>query len=275
MGFFLALLYGLISGISEFLPISSQAHQALFMQICGVPHRLPILDLCVHIGMLTAAYYTNHALLMRLRREKQIRGTRRRSSGRLDSAGTFDSRLVKSATVPMLILMLLYLITAKYEFDPVPLSAFLVINGAVLLIPEYMRHGNKDARSMTALDGIFLGIFSSVSFLPGISRIGAGISYSTGRCADRQNAINWAMLLSMPALLLLIVFDFINLASFGACVDSFADVAGCIFAMVTSFVGSYLAIMGLRYLADRAGFTGFAYYSWGVALFTFGLYLII
>ena len=275
MGFFLSLLYGFISGITEFLPISSQAHQSLFLQICGTSHRLPILDLCVHMGMLTAAYYTNHALLMRLRREKQIRRGGRRNSGRLESGGTYDSRLVKSATVPMLVLMLLYLITAKFEFNPVPLSAYLVLNGVILLIPEYMRHGNKDARSMTGLDGIFLGIMSSISVLPGISRVGAGISYSVGRCADRQNAINWAVLLSMPAILLLIVFDFINLASIGSYVNSFAAVAGCIFATITSFIGSYLAIKGLHYLVDRTGFSGFAYYSWGAALFTFGLYLII
>jgi hypothetical protein len=46
-------------------------------------------------------------------------------------------------------------------------------------------------------------------------------------------------------------------------------------ASLTAFVGSYLGITFIRFLAVKVGFSGFAYYSWGAALFAFILYLTI
>ena len=274
MGLFLCLLYGLISGLTDFLPVSSLAHQALFLQICGYNTRLPLLDLCVHIGMLASVYYANRSVLSKLRRERQLRNSRRYQNNRGVSTAHYDVRLIKSATVPMLLVLLLYLVTNSNEFNPVPLSVFLVFNGAIMIIPEYLRHGNKDSRSMTALDGVFMGIISALSCLPGISRIGLGLSYTSMRGADRQHSINWAMLLSVPAVVMFIIFDFVNMATIGLGTISFAYIAGSVLATATAFIGTYLGIMGIRFLSDRAGFSGFAYYSWGAALFTFGLYLI-
>lgn len=274
MGLFLCLLYGLISGLTEFLPVSSLAHQALFLQVSGFDTRLPLLDLCVHLGMLVSVYYANRSVLSKLKREKRLRNSRRYQINRGSTTAYYDMRLIKSATVPMLIVLLLYLVTNSSEFNPVPLSVFLVLNGAIMIIPEYMRHGNKDSRSMTALDGVFMGIISALSCLPGISRIGLGLSYTTMRGADRQHAINWAMLLSVPAILMFILFDFINMSMIGLGTISFVYVVGSLFAAITAFIGTYLGIMAIRFLSDRAGFSGFAYYSWGAALFTFGLYLI-
>ena len=56
MRFFENLLYGIFSGISEFLPISSQAHQALVMQLFGRTQREPLRDILVHIALLIALY---------------------------------------------------------------------------------------------------------------------------------------------------------------------------------------------------------------------------
>ena len=274
MGLLLCLFYGLISGLTEFLPVSSLAHQALFLQISGFETRLPLLDLCVHMGMLASAYYANRSVLNKLKRERRLRNSRRYQVQKGESTAFYDIRLIKSATVPMLLVLLLYMITASNEFNPVPLSVFLVFNGAIMIIPEYMRHGNKDSRLMSALDGVVMGIISAASCLPGLSRIGLGLSYTSMRGADRQHAINWAMLLSVPAIALFIIFDFVNMATIGVGAISFGYVAGSILAAATAFAGTYLGIMGIRFLADRAGFSGFAYYSWGVALFTFGLYLI-
>ena len=270
MGFLMRLFYGFISGLTEFLPISSQAHQALLLHMLGYEQRQPLMDLFVHIGLLVAVFLGNRTQFLRIRRLQNLH-SRRRSKGSNQSQ---DMRIVKSAALPMLIIMLLYLIADRFAFQSVPLSILFIINGILLIIPEHMRHGNKDARLMSGFDGILLGIFSALSFLPGISRVGAGMSYTVARGADRQHAVNWIMLLSVPALLLFIIFDIVGLFSIGVIEASFGSVIGSILSAVTAFIGGYLSIVSLRTLADKAGFSGFAYYSWGIALFTFVLYLI-
>ena len=56
---------------------------------------------------------------------------------------------------------------------------------------------------------------------------------------------------------------------------SFISFLCCITAALMSFIGAYLGICMIRFIAVRVGYSGFAYYSWGLALLTFILYLTI
>ena len=49
----------------------------------------------------------------------------------------------------------------------------------------------------------------------------------------------------------------------------------CLIAAAVAFGTGYLTIAILRYFSGKADVSNFAYYSWGLALFTFLLYLII
>ena len=269
-----SLIYGFISGFTEFLPVSSQAHQAIFMQIFGILQRDPIRDFLVHAAILAALFIGSRSLFSRIGRERRLAMQLKRKKRPYDTKTVYDLHLIKTAALPMLVLLLLYFVTAKLEFAPVYISVFLIINGVILMIPEYMRHGNKDSRSMTGLDAIMIGIGSALSALPGVSRFGTGVSIATARGADRQSSINWALLLSVPALVMFLGFDIINLFSCGIGTITFVQIAGYLFTAVSAFSGGYLSIAFIRYLADRTGFAGFAYYSWGAALFTFIIYLI-
>lgn len=270
-----SLLYGLISGLAEFLPISSQAHQSIVLQIFGLRQRDPLLDLLAHIAMIAALYFGNQALISRLARERQLSTQLRRSRSRSAAIrAQYDIRLIRSAALPMLAVLLLYFATNSMEFQPVYVCLFLVINGIILLTADHMRQGNKDARTMSGFDGMLMGTVSALSALPGISRIGTCISVSTGRGADRQHSINWALLLSVPALILFVIFDFVSLIRIGVSGISFLVILGYLIAALASFLASYLGILLIRLVAERAGFAAFAYYSWGAALFTFILYLI-
>ena len=82
------------------------------------------------------------------------------------------------------------------------------------------------------------------------------------------------LLMSIPAVALRCLFDIITMFSLGLGIASFLGFLGCLLAAIGAFCGAYLAISIMRYLTVRAGFSGFAYYSWGAALFAFILYLI-
>ena len=188
--------------------------------------------------------------------------------------GQYILRLVKAASFPLVLGSLFYLVTRKYEFQLQYLVWFFIINGVVLMIPEYIRHGNKDARHMTGLDSILLGAFGACSVLPGISRIGMMSGYALARGADRQHIINWALVLSLPAIVLFIGLDIYNLFSIGIGIVGILGFLSCLISGVMAFIGAYFGVRTVRFLAVQTGFVGCAYYSWGAALFAFVLYLI-
>ncbi len=274
MTLFESILYGLVSGLTEFLPISAQGHQGIMLRLFGQDHRDPLRDILVHIGLICALLVACRSLFTHLRREQML-SKRRRKNRSYERKGIFDLRLIKTAVIPMLLGMLVYLAVGKFEFRPIQLALFFAINGIVLIVPEYVRHGNKDARILTGWDGILMGLTALVSSLPGVSRVGTMSALTTFRGADRQTALNWILALSLPALMMYMGFDVVNLIIQGFDPISFTIVLGYLLGGLTAFAGGYFGIVCLRYLSVKIGYGSFAYYSWGAAMFSFVLYLIV
>lgn len=268
-----SIIYGLVSGLTEFLPVSSQGHQGIMLQLFGLSNREPLRDLIVHFAMILSLLYSCKPLLSKIRREHQLASRSRRRRSKAVRA-QYDLRLVKSAGFPLLVVFLVYFITKQYELKPLHLALFFCINGILLIVPEYIRHGNKDARFMTGMDGILLGLFGALSALPGISRIGIMNAYCLSRGADRQHALNWLLVLTLPMLVVFILFDILGLFTIGFGLLTFGGFLGYLVSGIMAFVGGYFGIRMVRFLTVRPGFAGFAYYSWGAALFSLVLYLI-
>ena len=273
MNWIKSILYGLVSGFTEFLPVSSSSHQAILLHLFGVDSKDPIQDLLIHIAVILALFMACRSLFSNIQRGRRLSDSRKRI-GSYVARGLFDLRLVKTATVPLVICLLLTVSTRRLESSLVYIALFSLINGIMLIVPEYIRHGNKDARTMTGLDGIMIGLCGALSVLPGISRFGAIHTYATVRGANKQHSLNWALLLSVPALIVLCGFDIVGLFTVSFIPFSAALLAGYFLAAVSAYLGAYAGIIFIRFLTVRSGFTGFAYYSIGVSLFSVILYLI-
>lgn len=275
MSFLKSIIYGFISGLGEILPVSAKAHQALLRYMFGVQTRVPILDLLVHIGILIAIIFSFRDVIARLSREQRLSATsRRRKSQPLDNRSYFEWRLIRTATFPLFIVSALYFATSAFEAELLKLVLFSVLNAAVLLLADHTSRGNRDARTMSGLDGIVMGVLGALSVLPGISRTGIISSYIAIRGADHEYTVNWAVILGIPAMIFLIIFDIVSLITIGFGAITFAILAGYIFAGVFAFVGCYVGISLLKMFLSQSGYSKFAYYSIGVALFSFILYLL-
>lgn len=269
------IVYGLVSGITEFLPVSSRTHQMLLRYLFGVQTRDSLQNLLVHIGVFFAIIVACRESLTRLLREQRyLSGSRRKRARSTDTRSIYDLRLLKTATFTLIIGLILTFSTKKLENSLLVIMGFLVFNSLVLLLAEHVSHGNRDSRTMTGLDGIIMGIVGALSALPGISRTGMISAYATMRGADSQNTANWAILLGIPAMIFMVCFDIAGIVTDGIVATSFPAILGCFLSGAAAFAGGYLGISVLRTALSHSGFSNFAYYSLGAALFSFILYLI-
>jgi len=183
--------------------------------------------------------------------------------------------LVKNATVPMVIGICVFTYIFK-KIDRLPIVViFLIVNGVLLYLPERMMIGNKDARSMTFFDSVLIGLMGALSAFTGISRLGAMMLVSHARGADRSKALNWSFALSVPALIILIIIDFFGIATGGAIGSFWINLPGYLLSGIGAFFAGYLGIKLIKSFTARSGYGAFAYYSWGLALLTFLLYLAV
>jgi len=267
-----SLLYGLISGLTEFLPVSAETHRMFFIQIFGMTPEPPILRLCVRLfsvlGLLLACYNT----LMRFRREHKLSLIpARRRRRKPDTAVLLYRKMVISTAIPLVIGLLFTIVCRNYSDILWLQGAILIMNGIILYLPQFMLRGNKDARAMSGLDSLLIGISGALSVFPGFSRMATMVSVARMRGADKRFAIELTLLLCIPALLCLSLIDFFSSVS----VQGSPGLLPCMLASMASFAGSFLGVHVIRYFGRRPGFTAFAYYSWGAALLALILYLAI
>lgn len=250
------LIYGLISGLSEFLPISSSAHQMLLRNLFGVTGNNALHDLVVHLAALAAFILLKRYITT---------GSRR-------SFTYADKRHLKTAMIPVIIGAVFYPIIKSWNIGFSMLAAFLTLNGLILFIPSRMINGNKTANALSGFDSVLIGTGAALGALPGISRMSGILSGASIRGADHNNALRWSVYLSIPAVMIMAIMDIISL---GATAAYSVHFFGLLLSITGVMLGILLGYSIMRFLAVKAGFTVFAYYSWGAALFSFILYLLV
>lgn len=269
------LLYALISGFTEFLGVSAPPHQILYNQLFGLAQSDAMLTLFVRLGVLVAVLICCRARINRLLREYRLSSlSRHRRNRQPDVMAQLDIRLLKTAMIPLLISVLFYMRAGEWITKVQWLAVTLTLNGIVIFIPRLISLGNKDGRSVSRLDGVVMGLGGALAAIPGFSRIGCILSAGLVRGIDRGYALDMALLLSIPTLLGLLIFDVYAVIVAGATVGALM-VLIYLLAAAIAFGSAWLGIKLMRYLSVKAGFTGFSYYCWGLALFSFILYLMI
>lgn len=266
------LLFGFISAFTEFLPVSSEAHQWLFVKMSGAGTEYIGFRLFSHVAMLIALLLSCKTQIKRLSRS--IRAVSGRRKQQMDMRSILDIKVLRIAVVPLCLSFLFYLRAADLLQSTWVIWLLCLGNGLVLFFPDYLPRGNKESSGMSALDALLIGLGGAFSVIPGISRIATLTSVNRARGGDCQYSLEIALLLSIPALVILTALDCYCLFT-GIGIISAKLILPYLFAAVAAFAGAYFGIILVRFLAVRGSFSGFAYYSWGTALFVFILYLTL
>lgn len=268
-------IYALFFGITEFLGVSAPPHQLLYESMTGFDQSDALLTLMIRIAVLAAVVFCCRTRIRRLMRERRLAGlSRRRRNRQPDQIALLDMQLLKTSMIPLLISVLFYKRAGEWINRVSLMTVTLLLNGALLFLPRLLSQGNKDGRSVSRLDGVLMGLGGALAAIPGFSRVGGIISAGTARGVDKGYALETALLLSIPVLLGLLVFDVYAVIAAKIAISAVGLLVYFLMGSV-AFGGAWVGITFMRYLSVKAGITGFSYYSWGVGLFSFILYLMV
>lgn len=268
------LLYGTLGGFFEFLPVSPLLHQKVLVQLTGLDTPGYGMSLAIHLGALAAVVLRYYSNITKINRERKIAGQSKRTRKRQpDVVSLMQFQLLKIASVPVALSCLASPWMWRY-FDRLWLMAlFAVLCGTVVLLPHYMARANKDARSLSPLDATLIGLSGSVGVLPGFSKVGMLTAVASMRGADRRFGLDFAYLLSIPALVGLCIGDLAMIVVAGD-PQAGALFAPGVFACLSAFGMGMLGIRLMQFLAVKDGYESLVYYGWGLSMFTFVIYLI-
>ena len=274
LSFFENLILGFISGLTEILPVSAQAHRLVILKMLGINGDSAVLRLMVHLATAGALYFYSKGQIVRMMRARRLaRVPKNRRKRPLDTEALMDFRMLLFATIPVILGLLIYGKLTFLSRKLVWLAAFLFINGIILYVPQYLPGSNKQSGALSRLDSLYFGLGSTLGMLPGISSIGTAVSIVTVRGMDSEKALVFALLLNIPVNLGLAAYDLISLLSAGSGSLTFRALFFALFAGAAAFIGIILGINFLKKIIKGFGYSIFGFYSWGAALLTFLLYL--
>lgn len=270
-----SMVYGLLSGLTDILPVSASAHKILLLKFFGVKGNMEGMDLMIHLGILGGLYFCNQSQFVRFSRARALaKVPKRRRRRPLDTRSLMDISMLKTMLIPVVIGLLLYRYAVPLQTRLPLLAVFLLLNGLIVYLPQFFPTSNRDARTLTPIEGLLMGLGGAASMLPGISSIGAATSIGSICGVEKNYCLNMALLMHMGITIGLAVYDLIAIVSVGLGGLTVVMLLRYLLTGLIAGGGTILAVQLMRYLADHHSYSLFALYSFGLAMFTFILNLI-
>lgn len=245
------ILLGLIQGITEFLPISSSGHLALFHHLLG-DYPLLALDVLAHLGTLLAIIYffwpklvlLANGLLGRMskkenQRQKKLFFQLIFSSLPILFAGLiFGQKIILTFTKPRLLAIgfwvtALLLILGRFYHRPIKRGRFLLV-----------------------------GLCQALAIIPGISRSASTIASNRVFGADREEAFEFSFLLGLIAIAGAVVYEIPRIYHF----SSWQIKEGLVVILVSFLSGlAALKILHRLFLDNKMWYLSFYCFFLGLA----------
>ncbi len=239
-----AVVLGIVQGITEFLPVSSSAHQLIFGRLFfGNDGGGAAFTAINQLGTELAVVVYFWKDIVRLVTAGLL-ALRRRLPWSDPDAREF--LLVIIGTIPIGVLGLLFRHQIEGPARNLWITAtMLLLFALVIAYADSTARQTKEVRDLSTRDGIFFGLWQALALIPGVSRSGATLSGGMLMGYKREAAARYSFLLAIPAVWASGLFELAGEVSKPNS-DGWGHVA---IATVIAFVVGYAVIAWLmRYL---------------------------
>lgn len=290
-----AVFMGIIQGLTEFLPVSSSGHLALFKILFGIEMDTGMLfDVLLHVGTLIAicAVYYKDILRMIIEGLCIVRDVfcnvgaffknlflRIKGAKEGDAGYVSYRRIVNSSYRKFVMLIIVSTIpTGIIGYagkDAVEMASellivpgiCLILTAVLLLIADHTKGGDKLPKNITYTNAFAIGIAQGIATLPGLSRSGTTITACLLSGFNRKFAVKYSFIMSIPAILGAMVLELKDLSGLSI---TGTEIIYYIIGMVIAAVVGYICIKTMLVIVRKKKFRGFAIYCFIVGAISVG-----
>lgn len=257
MSLFEAFIFGLLQGLTEFLPVSSSAHLKLAKLFFNVENSegQVLFDLVCHLGTLLALLYYLKKEILRIFRSDPKK-----------------LLLLFTATLPLIPCYFLLKPLRDFASQPQFLGICLILTALILFSGQRLRVRKEASASLKSKmsDVLWIGTMQSAALIPGISRSASTISCAKVLGWEPKEAVRFSFLLSIPTI---IGGNFLELLKIYLSKETLASISipACSVGFIASLGCGLLVIrLALSYL-EKGNLRPFAWYclSLGAAVYLF------
>lgn len=244
-----AILYGIVQGLTEFLPISSSGHLLIVPALLGKEDPGAAFTAVIQLGTMAAVVIYFRKDLWNILRAWTL-GLLRRTETDEDRFNARMGWYLMLGTVPIVIFGVLFADQIEGGARNLYLvGSMLIFFGLVMAAADMYSRQERKIDSINPPDAVVIGIAQSLALIPGVSRSGATITFGLFRGFSRRDAARFSFLLSIPAVVLSGLYELKDVAH----ESTGASVVAVIAAVLAAFIVGYWSIAFLlKWLGEHS-----------------------
>ncbi|RKP58183.1 undecaprenyl-diphosphate phosphatase [Cohnella endophytica] len=267
----IAIIQGIVEGLTEFLPVSSTGHLILTGKLLDFSgDKADTFEIVIQLGAILAV------AVIYWRRILNLLGLIRMKPGSLeqsDSAHKLNLIHVILACLPAMALgLILHSFIKSYLFSPYTVLVGLVLGGAFMLYGQ-KKQAKVQAESVDQLSykqAFLIGLYQCLALWPGFSRSGATIAGGLLSGVNYRATTNFSFLIAIPMMVAASGYELLK--SYSTLTSS--DIGFFAIGFIVAFVVALLAVITFLKLLERFKLAPFAYYRFALAI-VFLAYLLL
>lgn len=263
----MAIVLGVVQGVAEFLPISSSGHLSLLQYFFNMEEPDALYNILLHFATLIAVcvVYWRDIVEMILEFFRAIGDL---ASGKRTQGNPPEARrmilLLILGTLPLFLVLPFDDFVEGLGANPVFVSVMLIVTGCILFLSDRYGGGRKNGRTATVKDVLLVGLAQGAATIPGLSRSGTTISAGMALGFDRNFAVRYSFLMSLPAVFGATLLKVVKVVKDGVFDTELLPMY--LTGMAVAGVVGFFAISLVKLLASKGKFGRFAYYCWIVGI---------
>lgn len=253
-----AILLGIVQGLTEFLPVSSSGHLEITAFILkhfgnnGLPEENLLMTVVLHAATALSTLY-----IFRKEVSEVIRGI---LQFKWNDEFKFSLKIILSM-IPAALVGLIFdeQIDTLFGGQILLVGCMLILTGLLLYVADKAKNTNKN---VSYSNSILIGIAQAIAILPGISRSGATISVSVLLGIDREKAAKFSFLMVVPLILGKMAKDILS----GEIASESATLIPLIAGFIAAFITGLLACKWMISLVKNSQLKYFSFYCFIVGV---------
>ncbi|MCI1269467.1 MAG: undecaprenyl-diphosphate phosphatase [Ruminococcus sp.] len=258
-----AIIQGIIQGFTEFLPVSSSGHLALYQHYFGSSDESGLFfSAILHLGTLLATFIAFRKDIIALIKELGVM-----------ICDLFKGKLFKTKMNPQRRMIVMLIVSCLVLVPCVPFKSlvedvsekYMIVLGclflytsAILFLSDRCVKGNRTIGDITCKNALTVGIFQAIALFPGVSRSGSTIAGGLFSGFTRETAVKYSFILGIPTILAGCLLEFKDAVDAS---ESFENPGAYFVGFLVSAVVGVCAIKMVSWLVKSNKFTIFSIYT--------------
>lgn len=251
----IAVIIGIVEGITEYLPVSSTGHMILVGSMLGFEgEKASVFEVFIQLGAILSVLFLYRDKFSQMLKPRKLS---------VYGNGLSINHVIAAIVPVMGIGYILHKPIKTYLFSPYTVIIGLVVGAIFMLVAEKVaqRPIVNDVDKITLKQAFYIGLFQVLALWPGFSRSGSTISGGLILGISRGVAAEFSFIIAVPLMAVACLYDLLKVWD----KLNMADLQMFAIGFGVSFVVAYISVVWFIRFLNKSTLASFAYYRFVLA----------